>query len=348
MSARGLSGETKTMGMYGGTFGGSADLKASGLVEFTAGSIGGGGGQVIANGGLSISGNANKTLGAYGSILSSGLVNASSGTWSGTGNLDNWSSGRFTNAAGASFDIQTDADFVRGTFINAGTLIKSIGAGGAAKTLVSGTFNNSGLVDIRQGRLALSQPFTNEGTVTVQAGAELQAESAGLVNNGLMHGNGTIRTYAMGALLNRGIVGPGTSTGRLTIDGDLQMDPAGTLQFELTDVADFDLLVVTDDVTFAGTLEVINLNYRPAIGETFKIITFDDRLGNSVFDSVKVTGFSQAVHFSVTYNPHDVTLNVTAVPEPASWAMGLVGLGALALWRARRRMPGVDAACGVW
>ena len=148
------------------------NLAASGLTTFTGGQIGGDGGNVIANGGLNISGAANKTLGHSGGSGSSGIINNGAGTWSGTGDLNNWGSGRFTNSAGASLDIQSDADFISGTFINQGTLTKSAGAtDGSDKTVISGTFENLGSVNVQQGVLQVSTPFNNQGTINVSTGA---------------------------------------------------------------------------------------------------------------------------------------------------------------------------------
>ena len=102
---------------------------------------------------MNISGAGAKTLGHSGSSGSSGIINNGAGTLSGTGDLNNWGSGRLTNSAGASLDIQSDADFNNGTFINQGTLTKSAGAtDGSDKTVISGLFNNSGSVNVHARR----------------------------------------------------------------------------------------------------------------------------------------------------------------------------------------------------
>ena len=153
----GITAHTGTLAVSGGDLTGVGNLAASGLTTFTGGQIGGDGGNVIANGGLNISGAANKTLGHSGGSGSSGIINNGAGTWSGTGDLNNWGSGRFTNSAGASLDIQSDADFISGTFINQGTLTKSAGAtDGSDKTVISGLFNNSGSVNVTQGVLSFT------------------------------------------------------------------------------------------------------------------------------------------------------------------------------------------------
>src|SRR5688500_4253327 len=150
---------------FGGGLRGAGDLTVSGLTTFTGGQVGGDGGEVIANGGLSITGAGTKTLGHSGGAGSSGIVNNGAGTWTGTGGISNWSSGRFTNSTGATFDIQTDADFTNGTFINQGALTKSIGAtDGSDKTVISALFNNSGSVNVTQGVLSLTGGGTHTGS----------------------------------------------------------------------------------------------------------------------------------------------------------------------------------------
>ena len=90
-------------------------------------------------------------------------------------------------------------------------------------------------------------------------------------------------------------------------------------------------------MTLGGEIGVWNLGYAPVIGDSFVIMTFDDRLANSTFSSISTHGFGSGVSFDVAYNQHDVTLTVTAVPEPQSWAMLLVGLGLLGAMARHKR-----------
>ena len=80
------------------------------------------------------------------------------------------------------------------------------------------------------------------------------------------------------------------------------------------------LAIFMSFVCFTGTLAVLNLGYAPVVGDRFKIITFDQRLAGSEFANLTWSGFAPGVGFTATYNAHDVTLNVTAVPEPGAWA----------------------------
>ncbi len=343
--ASGAAANTTTLGIFNGTYRGAGNFVASGLVEYTDGQVGGFGGQVIANGGLAISGTGSKTLGASNGIVSSGIVNNGAGTWSGSGSISNWATGRFTNSAGASFDIQTDADFSGGSFINQGSLVKSVGNTQAA-TVIGAAFSNAstGTVQVQRGVLEVATAFNNQGTINVESGSTFLGSNA-FSNAGRINGNGTVRTAVNGTVVNEGVIAPGNSIGALTIDGDLTMS-TGKLQFELAGTSSFDRLVIGDAAFFAGTLEVINFGYSPAVGDSFVIITFNQRLSNSVFGSLLVTGYGPEVVFAATYNLNNVTLNVVAVPEPGTWALWLAGLAGIAQV-ARRRSVGKSSLRGL-
>ena len=333
-----MTAHTGTLTVSGGDFTGVGHLAVSGLTTFTGGQIGGDGGNVIADGGLNISGAGSKTLGHSGSSGSSGIVNNGAGTWSGTGDISNWGSGRLTNSAGASLNIQSDADFNNGTFINQGTLTKSAGAtDGSEKTVISGGLENSGSINVQQGVLEVITPFHNQGTINVATGAVFHGNNAIFTNDKTIQGNGTIQTQANNHLVNSGAINPGDSIGHLTINGDLQQAGSGVLNFELASLNNFDQLTVTSDVTLGGTIGVSDLGYTPVVGDRFVVATFDQRLNDSTFSSVSLDKFGSGVHFDVLYHQHDVTLLVTAVPEPEQYLMLLAGLGLMGAGARRRR-----------
>ena len=195
---------------------------------------------------------------------------------------------------------------------------------------------NTGTIEVDRGRLRVSSAFDNQGTVTTLAGAVFESISTSFTNSGILRGNGTIRTALNDDLVNNATIAPGLSTGTLTVDGDLRFGAGGRLQIELASLSDFDQLLITDDVSFGGLLEVVNAGYVPSFGDSFVIVRFDQRLSTNVFSGLNLVGWSPGLDFTVTYNLNDVTL--TAVPEPGTWALwlaGLVGISAIA----RRRSP---------
>ena len=74
-------------------------------------------------------------------------------------------------------------------------------------------------------------------------------------NTGIIRGDG----YLSGDVRNFGTLSPGNSIGTLNIDGDLTMDPNGTLEVEIDNSGNSDLLSVTGDVEIqGGTVKAIS------------------------------------------------------------------------------------------
>ncbi|MBX3636910.1 MAG: PEP-CTERM sorting domain-containing protein [Rubrivivax sp.] len=322
--------------MTGGNRAGTGTLTTGGL-SFSSGSLTGAG-ATIATGTASFNGSTNQTVNSNHVLQLNGGA-----TWSaGNGTISAQTGGSLRVAAGTTF---TDAGaasaggtrllgFGGGGFLNAGTYERN-GLG----TTNALAFTNTGTTNVNAGTLAVNSAFANTGLVHVKAGAVLAGTSSSFANAGMLAGDGTVRTAgSQWALENSGVIAPGApdSTGALTVEGDLRLLGAGTLQVHLSSLASFDLLSVTDDITIGGTLNVVNLGYAPVVGDQFVIVTFAQRLQNSVFADLTWTGFGSGVQFELIYNPNDVTLGVLAVPEPATWALWLAGVAGIAAMRRRR------------
>ena len=332
---------TQTAGALNGT----GTLTVSGAATWSGGSMNDAGTTQF-NGPLSISGSGPKD------IINTRVINvAGTTTWGGNtaanenlirfavfggGAINNSGTWRDQNA----FDTRiATRDGFLGSFNNlaAGTYVKS----GAGVTSIDNSFNNTGQVMVKAGALQVSKPFDNQGVIDIAAGAQFQTTDAAFTNAGTIQGKGTVQTALNQALTNNGVIAPGNSIGRLTVDGDLKAGAAGSLKFELTGLASFDQLAITDDVTLGGDIGVWDFGYTPVVGDSFVVMTFDQRLTTSTFDSLTLHGFAPGTTFDVIYGDHDVTLKVltaaAAVPEPGNWLLMLAGIGTLGSVVRRRR-----------
>lgn len=140
----------------GGTLGGVANFTLTNRLTWTGGAMSGTGQTVIPVGAtLTLAGTDLKSL-SQRTVLTQGTTIISGSGSLGAGNGAIW-----TNAAGATVDIQSDADFFYAfgsspalTFTNAGTLRKS---GGGTSGFGGGTiFNSTGAVQVQAGTLSLA------------------------------------------------------------------------------------------------------------------------------------------------------------------------------------------------
>ena len=220
-------------------------------------------------------------------------------------------------------------------FTNNGTLVKTAGTGEARLSKALATTSAS-YMDVQTGQLSVVHELTNNGVIRVAAGAVFNAESQNFTSAGTLTGDGAIKTAAGKDIENSGQINPGDVIGSLTLDGDVLLHGASAINFELADLASFDSVTVTGDISLDGTITLLNMGYTPMLGDSFVVMTVGGASTGS-FHTLESSGFGQAFTFDVAYSAHDVTVTVTAVPEPPAYALLLSGLSLVGGLAARQR-----------
>ncbi len=310
---------SQNLRLVGGTQTGNAASIAGGTVSFRAGELIGTW-NVAAAGTLVLDTTSNKL------IRGTGLTNQGTVAWlAGSGSVDVIGGAQVVNQG--LWDAQGNASLfnstgVASTFTNQGTLRKSGGTGTTTiGTNAAFVFVNQGVVDVRTGSIALPAGFGNDGTLT---------------------GDG--RFVVPGTLTNRGTLAPGSfGAGTLTLQTDLLQAAGSELEIDLTSLTVHDLLDVTGDAQVGGSLVLRCLGACSyAVDDVITILRSDDDLSGSFAGGVTLLGFATGA-FDVVYDTAldqvqlRVTQTVTAVPEPATYALMLGGIGWLVAVARRRR-----------
>ena len=160
--ANGGNHQPRTLNLSGGNIQGGDDLNVATLLNWSGGSIFGSG--QVTTPGLAISGSAVKSLAGTRQFTN----NSTAATWDGVGNIQAGDSTVFTNPITSRLNLLSDADYLGGTFNNAGQITKS---GGTGTSSFGGNFNNSGTVNVLSGTLSLDGTGNQTGTFNGTAGA---------------------------------------------------------------------------------------------------------------------------------------------------------------------------------
>jgi autotransporter-associated beta strand protein len=216
-------------------------------------------------------------------------------------------------------------------------------SGAAGDILVSGNISNGNtgatiFLGVDHGTVTLT------GTNTYTGGTEVFGGTL-LINGDNSAANGAFYVDNSGTLGGHGIIGSDVDVfgGKITGDttttvGTLTMNSltfggevgGGTYIANLSG-ATSDLLAITQTLTiFSGTgLQIVGSADNMT---TYVLATFQSLHGQ--FDPSLISGIPSG--YSLVYNATDIELVPTAIPEPATWIGGVLGLAAIG-WAKRRR-----------
>jgi len=297
----------------------------------------------LTNNGLVTANAANQTLEVNGPT-----TNGSTGTMQANGGTLSFASGALTNLSGSTltggtYEVKATSTLtLPGTITtnNASVILRSTTSTFAA---INSLATNDGEFAVFGGRsFTTAGNLTNAGMLTT--GPTSSLTTSGTLNQtstGMLEGAGT---FTAKSFKLAGTVSPGVSTnytpnepGTLTLDGTTTFSSSLSLVLTLgsTSSSTNDHLVVNGKFTLDG---ILSINATAGFGTgLYDIIDYSG--GTFVNDTLSIgsdmpAGFNYEI---LTNDPGQVDLMVTAIPEPATWAMALAGLGVLCL---RKRFRG--------
>lgn len=211
-----------------------------------------------------------------------------------------------------------------------------------SQMIVQGDLNvTGGRVRINSNTTFSDDSFAGPAQVSIgPAAAELRMHGVTEIENGVEFvGSGTMINAASGAmrlesgvafndigLSNAGLVGIADGAGIASVD---RFTNTGTWEVEIGGYlagAEHDLLLVTGGLAELGgnldvsLIEFVGPDFFPKIGDEFTILSALAGI-DGTFVADPTTYFQgQTYHWNVQYNPHDVTLQLSAIsiPEPAT------------------------------
>ncbi len=168
-------------------------------------------------------------------------------------------------------------------------------------TILASGMTHDGLLDVRAGgAMERSGTIVQSGGVTAVDGT-LTVTGGGVLDlqDGVLSGTGTVA----GTVVNGGFVRPGSEFGALSIDGDLDMEPTGTLVIQINE-GGADRLDVGGVASLGGSLQVgFEKNFQPVVGAEYEILTTADVVGQFAFANCPVG-------YVIEYGAESVTITI--------------------------------------
>ena len=282
-----------------------------------------------------------------------------------------------TNATSLTINQTNDGTFggnISGP--SSGATTAALFKNGSAELVLAGTNSYSGGTIINGGKLvAGSNGALGTGAVTINGGSLGLKDNAVIPNSitfgaggGTLGGTGTIGSNITVASNIK--LAPGNSPGTLTFTGALTWATGGSYNFEIVSAAgnvpgaSYDTIVIASTgsltitansggkfnlnlLSLSGTSTAGNVaDFNPYTGYSWQIVSSTNAIGGFTAGAFNIdtTGFTNSLNgglFNVSLGgPGGNTalfLNFTPVPEPSTWALIIVGAGAVLFPALRRR-----------
>lgn len=197
----------------------------------------------------------------------------------------------------------------------------------------------SGNLDVKSGHATFG------GNVVVNNGGAINTEvGATSTFNGSFNQHVGAILAGGGTFEFNGGYSAGNSPGAVTVDGNVIFGNTNQALFEIAGTAlgaEYDHLTVNGVLTFGGELNISFLNgFTASAGQTFDLFDFTSATGT--FTSINFTNASLGT--GLVWNTSNLYANgtisvasVTAVPEPESYALMMLGLGVVAMVRRQKK-----------
>lgn len=297
------------------------------------------GGRTIIEGGL-ISSSGESAFGTNpGALVANQIVINGGGIQASTGNI-NFSSNRgiTLGTGGGTFDTN-------GNSISVDTTNPITGPGSFTK-------NGIGTMDLRAANTFSGPVAVNAGKLLVTGSLTNSSAVVTVNSGGSLGGSGSIAGSV--TAVSGGTVAPGSSPGTLTVGSGFSLNSGAHLVLEAagTTGGTYDQILLTSGTaTLGGDVQVSLFgSYSGNVGDKFYVIINNG--GNPVSgvfsnDNGGVLSFAGGLTFSVNYadtapggnglNSNDVSLTLSAVPEPSSAVSLIASIGMLLGFRRSRR-----------
>lgn len=200
-----------------------------------------------------------------------------------------------------------------------------IGVVGSSTVIFTGTNTYTGPTTI------------NGATLLVNGDNSAATGSVSVVNSGsLLGGTGTIGGDVSIGSGGKITGGTATSVGTLTLSSNLTLNGLGEGQSPAylvnLDGATSDKLAITGSLSLPGFTQ-LTFSGNADGTTTYVLATFTSIVNNDHFDFVQ----NMPMGYSLVYNPTDLELVPTAIPEPATWIGAALATGVLLVVRRRKR-----------